>query len=105
MSNNLKTRGVSESVNRAASQIAESAESMTENVSECIAEHPLSSVLVATGAGIGVGLLMTALFSSEPTRREKMSNQLATLLRSGVNSVRSGVDQIIPDSLMNRFSR
>ena len=78
-------------------------EDIASNVQQQIEEKPLSSVAVAVGAGIGAGLLLTALFSSEPTRKDRLSRQVASYLNSRMGDIRSGVQNVLPDSVADRW--
>ena len=83
-------------------QVSEETSSIGDGVQQQVQAKPVSSVAVAIGVGIGAGLLLSTLFTSERTRRERMTRRLGNYLPSG-QSLRSSIENILPDVITDRY--
>ncbi|QEG20378.1 hypothetical protein [Mariniblastus fucicola] len=70
-------------------------------VQECVQENPVNSALLVIGLGVGAGLLLSTLFSSERTRRERLTRRVGDYLQSGTGNLRSTLENVIPDRYMS----
>lgn len=101
MASNRKQTPHSASTNGAVeSNVKQTGGSVSEGVCSKVDKKPISSVALAVGAGIGVGLLMTAVFSSERTRRERFGEQVSRYLQSRL----SNVGGLLPNQISDRFN-
>ncbi len=98
MASNLKNHKYAASPD-ADPHVADCTGSMPECVTSQVNEKPIGSIAVAVGAGIGVGLFLTAMFSSERTGRERLADQVSRYLQSGLGSVGNA----IPNTIADRF--
>ena len=80
-------------------QAEEAVQEATQSMTDCVKDHPLSSVAVVVGAGIGVGILVSMMLNS---RREQ---DYASQARRIGERIMSGVESIVPQSWMDRISR
>ena len=75
--------------------------SAADAVRQQVKSKPVSTVAVAVGVGIGAGLLLSTLFSSERSRNERLARRLGNYLGGG--NLRSSIENMLPDSITDRY--
>ena len=77
-------------------------EAASANAMRQVKEKPVSSAVIAVGVGIGAGLLLSTLFSSERSRRERLARSMGNFFTGG-QGLRSSIENMLPDVITDRY--
>ena len=67
-----------------------------------IQTKPVSSAAIAATVGIGAGLLLSVLLTSERSRKEQFARRMANYL-AGSGNIRSSIGNLLPNSITDRL--
>ena len=76
--------------------------SATQEVQRQVQAKPISSAAIAVGVGVGAGLLLSTLFSSERSRQERLARRMGSYFAGGGN-LRSSIENILPNAITDRY--
>ena len=75
---------------------------IAEEVQYQIDEKPISSAAIAVSVGIGAGLLLSTLLSSERAQKERFARRVGNYL-GGSGNLRSSIESFLPNSVTDRY--
>ena len=107
MDSNLKSDPYYDQRNSAFGQSAEDNlehgyEQLASEVQHQIQDKPVSSAAIVVGVGIGAGLLLSTLLTSERAQKERFARRVGNYLSSNGN-LRSSIENLIPNSISDRY--